>query len=256
VKLEHISWYQAPPQKVTPRIIPDGHQLVEVIIGGEVRFEAEGVDLYRPCGSVFWHIPGEKTVFRNNIENTYSCITFLFQTENADSRPVPHFTFWDEPSEVVHFCRDCLRLYNTDGISLEWLGDYCHSYLRWKAYLYQPQVRDLQIPAQLKSVRAYLERAELAEVTVETLAENAEISVPYLHQLFMKHMGIPPYQHVLDLKMQKAKLLLASTGKLVKAIGFTCGFGSPESFSRSFKQHTGMTPGEYRQKRGPFSRLQ
>ena len=256
MRLEHISWYQAPPQKVSPRIIPKGHQLIEVIIGGEVQFEVAGVDQYRSCGSIFWHTPGEKTVFRNNIKNTYSCITFLFQIKNADIRPVPHFTFWDEPSEVVHFCRECLRLFNTNGISLNWLGDYCHSQLRWKAYLYHMQIKEQQMPIQLNTIRTYLDKADLAEITVETLAESAEISIPYLHQLFLKHMGIPPYQHVLDLKMQKAKLLLASTGTLIKAIGFTCGFSSPESFSRSFKQHVGMTPGEYRQKRGPYYRLQ
>jgi AraC-like DNA-binding protein len=256
VKLEHISWYQAPPQKVSPRIIPKGHQLIEVIIGGEVSFEVEGVDQHHPCGSLFWHIPGEKTIFRNNINDPYSCITFLFQTENADIRPVEHFTFWDEPSEVVHFCRECLRFFNTEEISLAWLGDYCYSQLRWKAYLYQKQVKGLQMPVQLKSIRTYLDRVDLAKVTVQTLAECAEISIPYLHQLFSRYMGMPPYQYVLDLKMQKAKLLLASTGNLIKSIGFICGFSSPESFTRSFKQHIGMTPGEYRQKRGPYYRLQ
>ncbi|MBC8452777.1 MAG: helix-turn-helix transcriptional regulator [Spirochaetes bacterium] len=256
MKLEHIGWYQAPPLKISPRIIPKGHQLIEVIISGEVRFTVDGVDTYRPCGSIFWHTPGEKTVFRNNIDNPYSCITFLFLTEAADTRPVPHFTFWNEPSEVVHFCRESLRLFNTDGISLAWLGDYCYSQLRWKAYLYQKQVKELRIPSKLLRIRTYLSEVDLAEVTVETIAESAAISIPYLHQLFLKHMGIPPYQYVLDLKMQRAKLLLASTGELIKAIGFMCGFSSPESFSRSFKQHIGMTPGEYRQKRGPYYRLQ
>ena len=256
MRLEQISWFQAPPRSITPRVIPIGYQLVEVIIGGEVLFPAEGADSYRTCGSIFWHIPGERTVFRSNQKNPYSCITFLFSGENAGLRSVPRYAFWDEPSEVVHFCRNCLGMFTTDDISLATLGDYCYSLLRWKAYLYSKQIRELQQPSLLTSVTTYLEKAELSEITVESMAETAGISVPYLHQLFTKHRGIPAYRHVLELKMRKAKLLLASTSDQVKTIGLSCGFGSPESFSRSFKQHTGMTPGEYRQKRGPYYRLQ
>ncbi len=254
--LDNIGLWQASTKKENPWIIPSGCQFVEVIIGGEVRFDSEGTDAGRTCGSIFWHIPGEKTVFRNNPKNPYSCVTFMFQIENADLRSVPRYTFWDEPSEVVHFCRDCLRLFSTDGISLSWLCDYCYSFLRLKAHIWSMHVQEPRQPAHLSSINTYLDQAELSIVTVETMAETVGISVPYLHQLFIKHKGVPPYQYILDLKMKKAKLLLASTGELVKTIGFSCGFSSPESFSRSFKKHIGMTPGEYRLKRGPYYRLQ
>ncbi len=255
MELKYIGWYQAPRTKITPRVIPAGCQLLEVIIGGEVGFNVEGADLDRGCGSIFWHIPGEKTVFRNNTENPYSCITFMFQMDNAGSRSVPRYTFWDEPSEIVRFCRDCLRLFHTDGISLSWLCDYCYSFLRWKAYVYSMHINEQQ-PSYLYSIHTYLEQAEMSEVTVETVAEMVGISVSYLHQLFIKHNGITPYQFILDLKIKKAKLLLASTGNLIKNIGGSCGFSSHESFSRSFKKHTGMTPREYRLKRDPYYRLQ
>ena len=255
MNLENIGSWQASDRKETPWVISPGYQFVEVITGGEVQFNVEGTDSRRTCGSIFWHIPGEKTVFRNNPANPYSCITFTFQMDDADSRSVPRYTFWDEPSEVVHFCRECLRLFATDGISLSWLCDYCFSFLRWKAYIYSIHVQELRQPTHLHNMNTYLDEADLSEITVETLAETVGISVPYLHQLFMKHRGLPPYQYILNLKMKKAKSLLASTGELIKTIGFSCGFSSPESFSRSFKKHIGMTPGEYRLKRGPYYRL-
>ncbi len=253
--LEQVGWYEAPPGRVTPRVIPSGFQLIEVITGGQVRFLFNGIDHLCTCGSIFWHIPGERTVHRSNPADPYRCATFLFRCSAADERPVSRFSIWPEPAEAVRFCREALQASHTDGVDYTLLGDYCRTVLHWKACSWAAANARVKVPEKLAALFSYLDRADLREVTVTAMADAAGISVSYLHQLFREHEGTTPYRCVLNRKLNKAKLLLASTTRQIKSVAFLCGFGSAESFTRSFQSHTGMSPAEYRRQRGPYSQL-
>jgi len=131
--LEQVGWYEAPPGKVTPRVIPSGFQLIEVITGGQVRFLFNGIDHLCTCGSILWHVPGERTVHRSNPADPYRCATFLFRCSDTDERPVSRFSIWPEPAEAVRFCREALQASHTEGVDYALLGDYCRTVLHWKA---------------------------------------------------------------------------------------------------------------------------
>ena len=83
-------------------------------------------------------------------------------------------------------------------------------------------------------------------LTNAKLANGCNISEVYFRKLFTKHFGISPKQYIIELRIQKAKQLLAEDAMSVSVISEKCGFSTPYHFCRLFKQHTGITPSEYR----------
>lgn len=78
------------------------------------------------------------------------------------------------------------------------------------------------------------------------LAEECGISEVYFRQLFKNQFGISPRQYILELRIRKAKQLLASSRLSISQVAEHCGFTNPYHFSRAFRQATQRTPSEYR----------
>ena len=85
-----------------------------------------------------------------------------------------------------------------------------------------------------------------ATLTNASLAAKCNVSEVYFRKLFTRHFGISPKQFIIDLRIQKAKQLLAEGAWSVSVVSETCGFSNPYHFCRLFKKRTGITPSEYR----------
>jgi AraC-like DNA-binding protein len=77
------------------------------------------------------------------------------------------------------------------------------------------------------------------------LAQNAHISETYLRKLFHQKCRTTPKQYILELRIQKAKLLLSENTETVSAVAERCGFTSVYHFSKVFKARTGTSPTLY-----------
>ena len=84
-----------------------------------------------------------------------------------------------------------------------------------------------------------------ADMTNESIAQNANISEVYLRKLFSKNFHTTPKQYILDIRIQKAKQLLTDSSLTVSSISELCGFSSVYTFSRSFKEKTGISPSDF-----------
>ncbi|MBQ9805933.1 MAG: helix-turn-helix transcriptional regulator [Clostridia bacterium] len=80
----------------------------------------------------------------------------------------------------------------------------------------------------------------------QALANECRISEVYFRKLFTQEFGISPKQYIIELRVQRAKQMLCEGAFGTAEISERCGFSSPYHFCRLFKQHTGMTPSEYR----------
>ena len=72
------------------------------------------------------------------------------------------------------------------------------------------------------------------------------LSESQIIRIFKKDLSVSPYEYILDQKLAQARLLLRSTGLMVKEIAFQLGFCDEHYFSSLFKQKTGKTPTAYR----------
>ena len=84
-------------------------------------------------------------------------------------------------------------------------------------------------------------------ISVEYLADLCGISTTYLRNIFLKCKNVTPIKYINNLKLSRAKELIASDYYSVPKISELSGFGDESYFCRYFKKMTGMTATEYRQ---------
>ena len=82
-------------------------------------------------------------------------------------------------------------------------------------------------------------------INAQYLAELCGISYDYLRQLFERFYGLTPIKYINDLKLKRAKELLASGMYSVSEAAYHSGFSDVSHFSRFFKANVGVLPSEY-----------
>ncbi len=83
---------------------------------------------------------------------------------------------------------------------------------------------------------------EIAQVT-----DRLYISVRYANSIFRKETGITIGDYLFQQRMRAAKRLLADPYCRIGEVSEQVGYGSPSYFTSVFREHTGMTPREYRE---------
>jgi len=84
------------------------------------------------------------------------------------------------------------------------------------------------------------------EVSLDQLAAEACLSKYHFLRLFRTAYGLSPYQYMQQLRIEKARILLANSGKPIADIATLLGFDNSQSFSRLFFQKMGLYPTQYR----------
>lgn len=97
----------------------------------------------------------------------------------------------------------------------------------------------------LKSA-AYIQRHYTEPIKLETLMDIAHMSKAWYMRMFRKYIGTTPYNHILSLRITKAKEYLEITDMTVHEIAIATGFTDDPSFSTRFSAMTGMSPLKYR----------
>ncbi len=104
------------------------------------------------------------------------------------------------------------------------------------------QISDERISNALKAISE--KEGEL--LTVDALACDACMSKDHFIRLFRQEVGDTPAQFIINGKMTKAKLMLASENISIKDVAFNLGYYDISYFTRLFKKHTNFTPRQYR----------
>jgi len=84
-----------------------------------------------------------------------------------------------------------------------------------------------------------------AELSNTVLARKCGVSEVYFRRLFLQNYNVTPKQFIIDIRIDRAKQLLADGILKINVIAEECGFSNPYHFCRLFKQRTGLTPTEY-----------
>lgn len=92
----------------------------------------------------------------------------------------------------------------------------------------------------------YLSDSLDADITLDALAEMAEMSVGAFTQAFRNAFHTTPYQFVLDRRIARAQTLLLTTSHSITEIAVRVGFSNPSHFATAFKRRVGISPRGYR----------
>lgn len=84
------------------------------------------------------------------------------------------------------------------------------------------------------------------KLTLEDLSVCCSYSKPYIIRLFKQYAGTSPIDYLNKYRISKAQTMLSADDKNVLEIALACGFENVGYFIRTFKKHTGQTPGKWR----------
>lgn len=99
------------------------------------------------------------------------------------------------------------------------------------------------------AAKAYIhEHCGNPALTVALLAEEIDRSAGHVITAFRDAYGVTPGAHLLQVRIDRAKILLAATALPIREIVRRCGFTSTRGFRAAFKRLVGCSPGEYRRR--------
>lgn len=100
--------------------------------------------------------------------------------------------------------------------------------------------------AGLLNALAYIHNHLSEPITLEEVAETADVSVSYFSMLIKQYTGMSFINYLTSLRMDLAKSLMRSTSDSMMDICFKIGYSDYSNFSKRFKSVTGHTPRDYR----------
>jgi AraC-like DNA-binding protein len=83
-------------------------------------------------------------------------------------------------------------------------------------------------------------------VTIEQVAEKVGVSKRKLQQKFKDHFGISIQTYLTRKRMERAAILLEGTSHPIKVIANDCGYGTINSFIKTFRKVNKTSPAQWR----------
>ena len=88
------------------------------------------------------------------------------------------------------------------------------------------------------------------DLTVEALAERAQLSPRQFNRKFKAFFGVTPAEFVQELRLDEARWLLVNSDSSMDDLAEDVGYRSDDTFRRAFERQFGVAPGEYRKRFG------
>ena len=104
-----------------------------------------------------------------------------------------------------------------------------------------------EIAAPLEAAVAYMRMHIHRSISMVEIGRHAGKSSSQLARLFKQRFGKTPCEYFLDIKMERAKILLAESSLLIRQVAENLGFCDAFHFSKTFKKVVGMSPNSYRE---------
>jgi AraC-like DNA-binding protein len=91
-----------------------------------------------------------------------------------------------------------------------------------------------------------IDAASHEDWTVRRLAQESHVSEAHFSRAFKEAFGVPPHRYLLTRRIERATALLRDTDRPITDIAFETGWASLGTFTRTFGDITGETPGDFR----------
>ncbi len=98
----------------------------------------------------------------------------------------------------------------------------------------------------LDAAIAFIEENYGEDISLKSIADRAYLSPHHFSEQFKRHCGLPPWEFLVRLRIDRAKELLRASDRSVTDIALTVGFGDSSYFARVFKVQAGLTPRQFR----------
>jgi AraC family carnitine catabolism transcriptional activator len=109
-----------------------------------------------------------------------------------------------------------------------------------------PRILSNDVNSPLTKILQDMESNIETPLSAEQLARRAGVSVRALSRLVHDRLGESPMSYYRKIRLQAARNALFYSDVAIQDVAASCGFASPEVFSRTFKEHFGVSPREFR----------
>jgi AraC family transcriptional regulator len=92
----------------------------------------------------------------------------------------------------------------------------------------------------------YIESNYHRKITINELSDYVNISPFHFSRLFKKETNYSPYEFIIKIRIDKARILLKKTHKSIKEIAFEVGFNCESNFVDAFHKRVNQTPKSFR----------
>lgn len=96
----------------------------------------------------------------------------------------------------------------------------------------------------MKNAAKFMQEHMHEKILIQDIAKESFLSVFYFTRQFKEYFGAAPYDYLLRIRINRAKILLLN-GSSVQETAVSCGFGTSNNFFRNFKKSTGQSPSEF-----------
>lgn len=97
-------------------------------------------------------------------------------------------------------------------------------------------------------VQHHIHREYGQPLSVGEMAQVANLSERTFMRRFQKATGMRPAEYLQHQRVQKAREMLENTATTVERVGWQVGYEDVSAFRRMFQKHTGLTPGQHRER--------
>jgi AraC-like DNA-binding protein len=109
-----------------------------------------------------------------------------------------------------------------------------------------PPAADAQNASAIESAINRIQNEFGCDLNMKLLARDIGVSYSGFCHTFTEHTGLSPHQYLLELRLIRARSLLAETEFSIKEIAAQTGFKDGLYFSRLFRQKLNLTPSQWR----------
>lgn len=231
------------------------YQMVYVCGGGGIYNSKHTGDIAIEPGSIIVIFPGEAHRYRPDAKTGWKEYWVGFNGPIINNLISKDFFSPDNPIIKIGYSETILNLYmqiidatRNERPGYQPLVSGATMYILGQLHTYSKQ-NSLDIDDEEKIVnhaRMIIRSSIESDISPQHIADELQISYSRFRKIFKEYTGIAPVQYQIQLKIERAKELLAVEKKSIKEISYELNFESCNYFSALFKEKTGFSPVEFR----------
>jgi AraC-like DNA-binding protein/ligand-binding sensor protein len=101
--------------------------------------------------------------------------------------------------------------------------------------------------ANVAEMAKYIQSNYKKNLTLDEIAEHVYLSTSYASRVFKKVQGVSIVEYISQVRIEKAKQLLANPHYQIEEIAENVGYADAGYFTKVFRKYEGVTPSKYRQ---------
>lgn len=107
------------------------------------------------------------------------------------------------------------------------------------------QEKENRVSNVISEAMDFIEINSAKDIRLKDVAEAVAISPQYFSKIFKKELGVNFIDHLTQVRMNRAKIMLRQGELSIKEICYEIGYNDPNYFSRLFKKVEGVSPTDY-----------